>query len=470
MRLVLLVATSLFACSGDDSGGTAERAGEGAPPGDQGSDAGAPGEDDAPAAPALKPLTWEAPEVVAPGVVGSQVRAVLDPAGAPAIAFLRPNGEEVACELTADEPFFPVTRRQYDLVWAARSADGAWAQDVVAQTDIVHGLGLAYDPAGAAYLAFLGGEPGTQWCAGSDMMLATRSAGAWSAAVTVQADSATGAACKKMQNVCNVGNVTGLWATLAVSDDGARVALAFQDIHFGFAKDDWESSDLEIAIGPGAWNTDTVHDSQGGGKWTSAAFNAEGKVALAWYNNKTGGVWFALEDTGGEAGDEGWPDEPVQVSHADPTYPLQLAALPDGGGYAVVYNDSRPDQTGLWYAQSEDGKTWVETPVDIGTNTGRSASMALDAWGRPVIAYGACNDANENVCVPHRDGIRLARWTGKRWDLTDVEGGSDPEVNEGSTVSLALTATGEPWVTFVRDRFDEATLESRAELRVVQGR
>ncbi len=469
MRFILLVAASLVACSGDDPAGGGGDEGDADPAGDGGGQGDAGGDDGADAPPALQSLEWDDPEVVSAGAVGAQVRAVLDPAGNPAIAFLRPNGEEVECELTAGEPFFPVTRRQYDLVWSARSPDGSWGEEVVAQTDVVHGLGLAFDSAGTAYLAYLGGDPGTQWCAGSDMMLATRSGGGWSGGTTVQADSATGATCKKMQDVCNVGNVTGLWATLAVSDDGARVALAFQDIHFGFSKEDWESADLEIAIGPGGWTTDTVHDSEGAGKWTSAAFNAAGKVALAWYNNKSGGVWFALEDTGGEAGDQGWPEDPVKVSNADPTYPIQLTVLPDGG-YAVVYNDSREDQRGLWYAESKDGTTWVETPVDIGANTGRSASMALDSWGRPVIAYGACNDANENSCDPQKDGIRLARWTGRRWDLNDVKGGSHPEVSEGATVSLALTSDGAPWITFARDRFDVATQETRSELRVVRGR
>lgn len=476
MRHLLLATTLLFACSDE---GSAPGGGEAAGPEDDGDGesgesgvaaGGDPGGEDAgQAPPALTPLQWDDPEVVEGGPVGAQVRAVLNPAGNPAVAYLRPNGEEIPCELTAGDPFFPVTRREYDVVWAERAPDGSWSEELITTTDVVHGMGLSYDDAGTAYLAYLGGEPGTQWCAGSDMMLATKSGTGWSAATTVQADSATGAECKKMQDVCNVGNVTGLWATLAVSGDGARVALAFQDIHFGFSKEDWESADLEIALGPGGWAVDTVHDSEGAGKWTAAAFNPAGKVALAWYNNKVGGVWFALEDSGGPDGDQGWPDEPVQVSPADPSYPIQLAVLADGG-YAVVYNDTREDQRGLYYAESKTGSAWVETPIDVGSNTGRSPSLKLDRWGRPVVAYGACNDANSGSCDPQKDGIRLARWTGRRWDLTDVKGGSDPEASEGAVVSLALSPDGAPWVSFARERYDVATDATLSQLRVVRGR
>jgi hypothetical protein len=469
MRLFLVVML-LAGCSEEDSGtGGTEGGTEGGGVAGGDGEGGGAGEEGGGAAPALEPLEWDRHEVISASVTGAQIRMVTDPAGRPAIAFLRPNGEEVECELTNDEPFFRVVRREYDIVWSQRSPDGTWREEKIAQTDVVHGMGLAFDGDGSAYLAYLGGEPGTQWCAGSDLMLAKRTGDSWSGETTIQADSATGATCKKMQNVCNVGNVTGLWATLAISDDGDRVAVAFQDIHFGFSKEDWESADLEIALGPGGWAIDTVHDSEGAGKWTAAAFNADGKVSLAWYNNKSGGVWFAVEDTGGAEGDQGWPDDAVKISSADPSYPIQLAALP-GGGYAVVYNDTREDQRGLYYSESKDGSVWLETPIEIGLNTGRSASMVLDQWGRPWVAYGACNDANTVRCDPQKDGVRLARWTGRRWDLTDVKGAVDSEASEGAVISLTLDSDGDPWVAFSRERFDAGTQETHAELRIVRAR
>jgi hypothetical protein len=96
--------------------------------------------------------------------------------------------------------------------------------------------------------------------------------------------------------------------------------------------------------------------------------------------------------------------------------------------------------------------------------------MALDPWGRPVVAYGACNDANSVACDPQRDGVRLARWDGRSWSLTAVDGGGSPEAAEGATVALAIDSEGMPWVAFSRHRYDRATDTTLSELRVVRGR
>ena len=54
-----------------------------------------------------------------------------------------------------------------------------------------------------------------------------------------------------IQNVCNSGDATGYWPAVAYPPAGApqsAPSVVFRDIHFGFATDDFISSDLNFSV------------------------------------------------------------------------------------------------------------------------------------------------------------------------------------------------------------------------------
>ena len=431
----------LSACGSDDSGG-AEGEGEGPAEGE--GEGGAEGEGEGEGggqAPDLAALDWDT-ETVTEGE-GLHARLAVRADGTPVAAYFKHVSNEGTCDL-GDWG----TIGEYDVTVAERGESG-WSEAVVDRVTVLYGLGLDLDASGNAHLAYLGGTPGTQGCGGSDLQVATGGGGAYASA-TVHSDSATSSECRKMQDVCNQGNVTGLWSALAFSPDGSRAAVAFQDVHFGFAKEDWESADQELAIGPGGWAVVTVDDSFGGGRYADVALGADGGIGVAWYNGKLGGIWFKQEADGG------WDGEAVEVDPGETAHPIQLEALP-GGGWGLAFFHSHADVQALYYAHSADGVEWTVDPVDETAHTGTSPSMAVDRWGRPVIAYGRCNELGEDVCHENRDGVMLARWDGRRWQREAIPAASDDEFREGDVVALDVTPDGVPRVVYTRTRFDAGT-------------
>src|SRR5205823_4530516 len=87
------------------------------------------------------------------------------------------------------------------------------------------------------------------------------------------------------QNVCNQGDVTGQWPTVAYS--GATPSVAFRDIHNGFAMTDYSRSDVEFVR---ASEFLTVDVAFGGGEYNRLAYDPGGKAVIAHYNSAGGAL------------------------------------------------------------------------------------------------------------------------------------------------------------------------------------
>lgn len=104
----------------------------------------------------------------------------------------------------------------------------------------------------------------------------------------------------------------------------------------------------------------------------------------------------------------------------------------DGAGHPhMVYGSSE-----LYYAW-HDGSKWQHETVDGASDVGAPASLALDASGRPHIAY--FDETNE--------AIKYAYKVGSAWRFETI----DPWIDrDGTFISLALDGGGRPHVSYVQ--------------------
>lgn len=311
----------------------------------------------------------------------------------------------------------------WDVCYAASDGNGGYASTVVTSQPYLTpaGVGLAFDASGEATVAYTGGGPAKLRCGASELFFAKTAGGAFGAPTKVASGSQSAGVVPEQevqcaaQDVCNSGDATGYWPAVAFAPTG-QSAVVFRDLHFGFSNDDFKSSDVEYAAGPG-FSRLTIDVSRGGGTYLRLAFTPEGKAAVAHYNaDGTRAVWVNVET------DSGWHSQKL----ADGEIGEQLGfAVSDKGLFAIAYYDEGSSR--LRYRESSDGTTW-STPsnVDVDGSTGFYPSLAFDAAGDPAIAYYRCNATgpSDPNCDPSRDGLYLARRKGGRWKVELVHGQS----------------------------------------------
>lgn len=461
--LVLLLLA--FGCGGSEDGGEgADRADPDAGggrldtgPGPEGEGEGE-GEAAADGWPALAELRWRSEPASVDGLPAS-LRLAAAPGGAPvALAYLL-GGEIVeSCDLGSSGRTFPVRQ------WSLRHrllGPAAAAEQTLVTSDVSFGLGFAMTADGTSLLALPGGDHGRQFCGGSDLLLV--SGPPW-AERTVQADSATGATCRAMQDVCNRGDVTGLWPALAVR--GERRLLAFQDIHFGFTREDWDSADLEVAEGA-SWAVSTADDSQGAGVWSSAAIGEDGTLAVAFCNPKRGGIWLSSKAPGGEPA--GWQTAPVTMRNAGS--PPSLAARP-GGGFGIAFQDEVDKVLLLAECGPGEPTNCPVTPVDERATTGGAPQLAYTSAGRAVLAYRQCHrQTGQSQCAASYDGVWLAvRAPGRsdRWERRELA--NDPDGLDGESLAMVLPGgDGLPVLAYTLARYDPVARQTEQQVVVLVG-
>lgn len=343
----------------------------------------------------------------------------------------------------------------WDVCYAASQGQGRYETRVVTSEPYVAptGVGLALDPAGEATLAFTGGGPASLRCGASELFFARTAGGTFGAPTRIASGSKSGALVPDQavhcaaQDVCNQGDATGFWPSIAF-DPAGRPAVVFRDLHFGFATDDFASSDVEFASGPG-FSLLTVDVARGGGTYLRLAFTPAGKAAVAHYNADKPSIWINRES------DAGWQSQKV----ADGEIGEQLGfAVSRQGLFGLAFYDDGSSR--LRFMESSDGATWSPpSNVDLDGSTGFYPSLAFDDAGEPAIAYYRCNSRgpSEPSCDASQDGLYLARRKGGTWQVQAVR--TQSGLFEGLYPALAFV-NGKAAIAYQERSFDPVSKQN----------
>ncbi len=493
---MVLLAVSLAACSSSNDSNDS-----GVDP--QDADAGASG-DEGDVDVVNRVLTWSSRVEVDQEQAGIQLDIEVMPDGQNfAIAYYKETDEVGRCE----EPILGETATDViiEQIRYAWSDGDNWQHEDVDKISSVMltGISLAFDGANAM-IAYLGGTPlgGRQVCGGTDATVAVRSAAStWtvSAAVAVSNEASAGGDCPKMQNICDFGDVVGLWSTLAKAPNG-NIGLIYRDIHNGYTKDADDSSDLEIAFNNGGgWSAEWIDLARGAADFPVLVFDQNNEPATAYYNGEFGMINFAKQPWAdytqptdcvtnddcplGQAcgsGDcicqtDAQCEAPrrclgdrcsVVIDTMDSGLPeksITMAVGPDGR-YLVAYFDI--DQKNLMFAHSVDGLSWEKSLIDSTASTGMYPSIIVDPQsGMPGIAYYRCSDysPSELQCNQNQDGLLYAYFTGKypdelstqaKWKRSVIS--EDPGAFDGMQASAAVLPDGRIGVGYLLSWFDQS--------------
>jgi hypothetical protein len=124
-----------------------------------------------------------------------------------------------------------------------------------------------------------------------------------------------------------------------------------------------------------------------------------------------------------------WHLEPVDAPKLFSNMGPRSLALDAAGRPHIAYG-----QDHLYYAR-HDGSTWHVEVVDNAEDVGAFTSLALDAAGRPHISY---RDVTNGA-------LKYAAFDGAAWQIEVVESGLGAS---GGYTSLALDAAGQPHISY----------------------
>jgi hypothetical protein len=258
------------------------------------------------------------------------------------------------------------------------------------------------------------------------------------------------------QNVCNQGDATGYWPSIARDPASGTLGVAFRDMHFGFADTDFASSDVEFARGD-AYAVYTVDVARGGGTYNRLAFSPTGKAAVAHYSlDYQPAVWLDYETT------QGWSSQKLFTGKIREQLGFAISAQ---GLYALVYFDDSKKL--LMYRESTDGATWTAADyVDRDGLTGYYPSLAFDDLGNPAVSYYRCGDYGANdSCDANKDGLYLAIRRNGVWQTRKVLG--DSGVNDGLHTALAFVG-GKAVIAYQSNYFDPVAQTSKVSFHIAK--
>jgi hypothetical protein len=356
----------------------------------------------------------------------------------------------------------------YNLCYGESAAGAAFQTSTAASPNYnaLTGVGLGISSSGETFLAYTGGMHGALYCGGSQLMAVKKPAGgSFGAEMTLAPGSQSGGLNSDptqsghcTQGVCNSGDVTGQWPSVAYDSSGTP-SVAFRDVHFGFAMTDFSRSDVEFIRGGEFLTVDVAF---GGGEYNKLVYDPAGRAVVAHYNSAGGatesGIWVEHESSATL-----WSY--TKVSPAVAGEQLGFAVSP-AGVYGLAYYDR--DRQRLSYLESSDGMTW-QAPVDIDVdgNTGMYPSLAFAPDGEPAVSYYRCNEYNPNSsnCDPNHDGLHYARRSGGNWATQVVQ--ATGEVTDGLYTSLVFSA-GKAVIAFGTQTFDPGTGTTQSQLVVAR--
>ena len=239
------------------------------------------------------------------------------------------------------------------------------------------------------------------------------------------------------------------WHWEAVDTEGAvgkYVSLALDAAgrpHISFYKEvDTAHGEVKYAYWDGAaWRVQTVDRGEEHlGRGTSVAVDDAGRPCIAYTSERWPPRALGYARWDGSA----WYTQTVGPSLGVGEYPS--LALDTSNRPHISYYDS--DNQDLKYARW-DGSAWRIETVDSAGRVGLYTSLALDDAGHPHIGY--------YKSLSERNGeVRHAYWDGSAWHVETVESG---RVCKG--ISLALTSTGHPCMSYFHDDGKDALLFAR---------
>ena len=375
-------------------------------------------------------------------------------------ATLATTSRTAACALE-DRP--NATAPVYDICVVLPTATGYAGSIATSQPYVARmGVGVALDSSGEPVLAYTGGPSAAFRCGASDMLMASVSGGRLGTPRTIAADSqSTGMPADQApncaaQNVCNQGDATGYWPSIARDPASGALGVAFRDLHFGFADTDFASSDVEFARG-NAYAVYTVDVARGGGTYNRLAFSPTGKAAVAHYSlDYQPAVWLDYEDA------QGWSSQKLFTGKIREQIGFAISAQ---GLYALAYFDDAKKL--LMYRESTDGATWTAADyVDRDGITGYYPSLAFDDQGNPALAYYRCGDyGTGDGCDATQDGLTLAIRRQGTWQTRKVLG--DSGVYDGLYTALAFVG-GKAVIAYQSSAYDPVAGASKVSLHIAK--
>ncbi|AEI62347.1 hypothetical protein [Corallococcus macrosporus] len=318
------------------------------------------------------------------------------------------------------------------------------AAERIATVQRVYGISVAFGPDGQPVVTYLGGdreEPSSFWFQ-SDLAVAYRSAsGAWTERITVRRSDEA----QPVNPVTDVGFLVGL--NPAIVFNGNEAIVAYRDGHSGnFGRQDWESSDLEIASGgPTTWQR-RVAMSSGENKH---GYGAHISLVMA------GSQPAVVHDTAPEGAQATGTDVHFQRRNADGltwTAPVRVQAVSNTqlgaslahdaeAGFGIAVLEKNGDR--LTYTDCADtsasactatGNWSAPDPVFNSGTGGWYPSLAFDpVHHEPSIAFYICaleSGRNDTNCNPNDDALVISTRIQGIWreTLVDSGGGWSPKL------------------------------------------
>jgi uncharacterized repeat protein (TIGR01451 family) len=180
-----------------------------------------------------------------------------------------------------------------------------------------------------------------------------------------------------------------------------------------------------------AWHYETVDSTPRVGGSASLALDADGRPHISYYDGTNEDLKYAR-----------WMGSAWDIQIVDSEGVGGSLALDADGrphiSYIRHYDSFNDDE--LRYARWT-GSNWEIQTVDSEASLGGPISLALDGDGQPHISYEWVTYLKSESLAPRRH-VRYAHWTASAWDIRTI-------ALYGGSASLALDADGRPHISYL---------------------